>query len=84
MLLPQGSWMYDNLNPKLPAKLVDVTPWVKTKVWPSRTMAPLTPIAVPPQAKAIASQKTPPLKKKIINWSWGTIPFFFLILALTA
>ena len=64
MLLPQGSWMYDNLNPKLPAKLVDVTPWVKTKVWPSRKMAPLTPIAVPPQAKAIASQKTPPLKSK--------------------
>ena len=55
--------MYDNLNPKLPAKLVDVTPWVKTKVWPSRTMAPLTPIAVPPQERAIASQKTPPLKK---------------------
>ena len=64
MLLPQGSWRYDNLNPKLPAKLVDVTPWVKTKVWPSRKMAPLTPIAVPPQAKAIASQKTPPLKSK--------------------
>ena len=55
--------MYDSLNPKLPAKLVDVTPWVKTKVWPSRTMAPLTPIAVPPQERAIASQKTPPLKK---------------------
>ena len=59
--------MYDNLNPKLPAKLVDVTPWVKTKVWPSRKMAPLTPIAVPPQAKAIASQKTPPLKSKKKN-----------------
>ena len=59
--------MYDNLNPKLPAKLVDVTPWVKTKVWPSRNMAPLTPIAVPPQAKAIASQKTPPLKSKKKN-----------------
>ena len=59
--------MYDNLNPKLPAKLVDVTPWVKTKVWPSRKMAPLTPIAVPPQAKAIASQKTPPLKKKSLT-----------------
>ena len=62
--------MYDNLNPKLPAKLVDVTPWVKTKVWPSRTMAPLTPIAVPPQERAIASQKTPPLKIKKRTFIW--------------
>ena len=67
MLAPQGSWLYDSLNPQLAAKLVDVTPWVKTKVWPSRKMAPLTPIAVPPQAKAIASQKTPPLKKKSLT-----------------
>ena len=44
--------------------LVDVTPWVKTKVWPVLTMAPLTPIAVPPQVRPIASQKTPPLKNK--------------------
>ena len=64
MLLPQGSWRYDNLNPKLPAALEAKTPWVKTKVWPSRTMAPLTPIAVPPHERPIASQKMPPLKKR--------------------
>ena len=41
MPLLQGIWKYDNLNPKLSTALIAVTPWVKTKVWPSRKMAPL-------------------------------------------